>query len=71
MISQLLLHYTIHIPDDLKAEYAAREGESERNRRERIFRPKGGLTLTPGSKLPLVFKRRTGTSAGESRSGSI
>lgn len=59
MISQLLFHYTIHIPDELKAEYALRKGESERDRRERIFKPKGGLTLTPGSKLPLVFKKRT------------
>lgn len=58
MISQLLLHYTIHIPDNLKLNYALREGESERDRRERIFKPKGGLTLTPGSQLPLVFKKR-------------
>ncbi|ORY74748.1 cytochrome P450 [Leucosporidium creatinivorum] len=58
MISQLLLHYTIHVPENLQDDYARQEGESERDRRERIFKPKGGLTLTPSSKLPLVFKKR-------------
>jgi hypothetical protein len=38
--------------------YAKKEGESERERRERIMRPNNAITLTPG-KLPLVFKRRS------------
>lgn len=57
IVATLLSRYSIEIPDGLKAEYALREGEEERERRERVFKVRNGLTLTPGE-LPLVFKRR-------------
>lgn len=59
MISHLCLNFTIHVPKSLEEEYKLREGESERARRERILRPKTGITLTPKD-LPLAFRRRKG-----------
>ena len=57
ILSHLVRHYTIHVPESRAAEYALREGESERGRRERVFQLTNGITLTPRS-LPLVFRRR-------------
>ncbi|KAK4700935.1 hypothetical protein P7C70_g5303, partial [Phenoliferia sp. Uapishka_3] len=57
IISQVCLNYTIHIPPAQVEEYRTRPGESQRVRRERIFKPTSGITLTPKS-LPLIFRRR-------------
>lgn len=57
IVSHLCLNYTIHIPAAKVEEYRVRPGESERDRRERIFKPTNGITLTPKS-LPLEFRRR-------------
>ena len=57
IVATLLARYSIEIPDAQRDEYALRAGETERDRRERVFQIQHGLTLTPGV-LPLVFKRR-------------
>ena len=57
IVATLLSRYTVEVPSHLREEYALREGEAERDRRERVFRVQNGLTLTPRT-LPLVFKRR-------------
>lgn len=58
IISHICQAYTIEITPECKEKYATREGESQRDRRERIFAPYNRITLTPSHKLPLVFKRR-------------
>lgn len=57
MISHLCLNYTIEIPPSRIEEYKCLPGESDRDRRERLFKPKTGITLSPRD-LPLVFRKR-------------
>ncbi|KAL8279097.1 hypothetical protein RQP46_008555 [Phenoliferia psychrophenolica] len=48
IISHICLNYTIHVPPALVEQYRTLPGESQRDRRERIFKPTNGITLTPG-----------------------
>ncbi|GAA5931442.1 hypothetical protein JCM1841_001669 [Sporobolomyces salmonicolor] len=57
VVSAMLLKYRIEVPEHRKAEWLLREGETERERRERIMNPAWALTLGPQG-IDLAFVPR-------------
>ncbi|GAA5870243.1 hypothetical protein JCM1840_001599 [Sporobolomyces johnsonii] len=57
VVSAMLLKYRIEVPEHRKAEWQLKEGETERERRERIMNPAWALTLGPQG-IDLAFVPR-------------
>ncbi|GAA5963488.1 hypothetical protein JCM21900_006485 [Sporobolomyces salmonicolor] len=57
VVSAMLLKYRIEMPENRKAGWLLREGETERERRERIMNPAWALTLGPQG-IDLAFVPR-------------
>ncbi|GAA5866593.1 hypothetical protein JCM1840_002393 [Sporobolomyces johnsonii] len=57
VVSAMLLKYRIEVPEHRKAEWQLREGETERQRRERIMNPAWAVTLGPQG-IDLAFVPR-------------
>ncbi|GAA5887557.1 hypothetical protein JCM5296_002617 [Sporobolomyces johnsonii] len=57
VVSAMLLKYRIEVPEHRKDEWQLKEGETERERRERIMNPAWSLTLGPQG-IDLAFAQR-------------